>query len=967
MPTEMLWRFAMAAIPLAIVVAVLTRWLPCRPATRHTLWLTVLLWLVAAPLLPSAPSLGIGDAVRAELGATEFSAAVATTDRHSSSAPTPETDTDPEAFVGESTDSPNLSSRRSVARLRLDRGPTSPSRLAQATGTGGPLTLLRERDLGFANTARPHVGRAVPPDSTSFLADREIRRPLSVRDRTFAALSRPSQLPARSRTPAAPLSVGNAPRIPGAIADVPPTKDGTRWLPTAWREWVGGLLAVRQAITNLPAIPPGVWLGGAIVLAGLAVVRTLRFRALLETARPAPHSVRRLVREAGMTIGLRRVPEVVMIHSRVSPMIWCGRRLRLVLPVSLWRELDEAGRRAVVFHELAHVRRRDHWVSWADSVVGLCYWWYPLVWWVRGRVRAEAEHCCDAWVTSLLPSERRAYAEALLRTKQSIREEPRWMSAVGMGMATGRAERFARRLTMVMTTSTKPRLSASGITLVMTLAMMGWLVTPAQSDPPPAPSMPVFAPTPTTQPAPPSVAALPTPTTFAFGTVPAAVTAPAVVVGLGHPNCDCEKCAHKHQGEKHKIGTKCKSCKDGKPCASCKKAKPCFDGHGISADMGDFAQHLAHKVRQEAHEGTLRNARARAAVGKALGKARARLNDVDAEDVHERMRQLERRLERLGEEIAKITETAVRSGIERAPMVDHGRRATIERELREMREPRAPRAPRAPQAPRAPRAPRAPQPPALIDELFVAPDSEGETTSRMYHLPAGKLEALTALMIRSDVPVVVSPSADGIELHGTESQHRIFKAFIAMIHPNDDGRSDASPTPFDVEVAPERLAAGIALVEAGAPDADELRRTIEDTVSAHQAQMALEFAHAADEAQIQAEQFRAQLAAMSRQSEMIEEQADGMHQAADEMREQADELREKAEEVKSQTSDMEKSERDAAKATARELAVQARQLAQEARRLDREAERMEQEAARVAEKAQQIEERRDRDGDEDDD
>ena len=41
-PTDLLWRNALAVVPIAILVAVFCRWMPCRPATRHTLWLVVL-------------------------------------------------------------------------------------------------------------------------------------------------------------------------------------------------------------------------------------------------------------------------------------------------------------------------------------------------------------------------------------------------------------------------------------------------------------------------------------------------------------------------------------------------------------------------------------------------------------------------------------------------------------------------------------------------------------------------------------------------------------------------------------------------------------------------------------------------------------------------------------------------------------------------------------------------------------
>src|SRR5262245_48472650 len=51
--TDLLWRNALAAIPLAILVALICRWLPCRSSTRHALWVLVLISLLAPPMLPS--------------------------------------------------------------------------------------------------------------------------------------------------------------------------------------------------------------------------------------------------------------------------------------------------------------------------------------------------------------------------------------------------------------------------------------------------------------------------------------------------------------------------------------------------------------------------------------------------------------------------------------------------------------------------------------------------------------------------------------------------------------------------------------------------------------------------------------------------------------------------------------------------------------------------------------------------
>ena len=72
----------------------------------------------------------------------------------------------------------------------------------------------------------------------------------------------------------------------------------------------------------------------------------------------------------------------------------------------------------VLAHELAHLRRRDHWVRLVELVVSVLHWWNPLVWWVRRRLHAVEEQCCDAWVAWVCPDRSHDYAESLLKAAE---------------------------------------------------------------------------------------------------------------------------------------------------------------------------------------------------------------------------------------------------------------------------------------------------------------------------------------------------------------------------------------------------------------------------------------------------------------------------------------------------------------------------------------------------------------------
>ena len=179
-------------------------------------------------------------------------------------------------------------------------------------------------------------------------------------------------------------------------------------------------------------------------------------------------------------------------------------------------------------------------------------------------------------------------------------------------------------------------------------------------------------------------------------------------------------------------------------------------------------------------------------------------DDEENGDLEERLEQLERMVRKLAERLER--------GQAVAPHGDgaHGRWEPGP-EARGKREPRAPRKPRAPRPPRAQRAPRPPR--------AVGPNG-GETETRAYQLPKGKLKALTALMVRSDVPILVSPGKDRLEVQATADQHAVFGAFVNLIHP---GEGKAASARSMAEMAAKLSALADAR---GAGVVEELRREL---------------------------------------------------------------------------------------------------------------------------------------------
>ncbi|MEM7262561.1 MAG: M56 family metallopeptidase [Planctomycetota bacterium] len=165
-----------------------------------------------------------------------------------------------------------------------------------------------------------------------------------------------------------------------------------------------------------------VWIAGAALFLVLLFRRTWRFRRVVRRAPLAPSWVRERARALAEAFELS-TPEVRVVARAVPPLLWpFGRSSTIVLPDGLVDRLDDNQLDTLLAHELAHLRRRDHWVRILEIGLLAAYWWFPVLRWVLGHLREAEEQCCDAWVVWRFPERAGDYAETLLATIDFLSE-----------------------------------------------------------------------------------------------------------------------------------------------------------------------------------------------------------------------------------------------------------------------------------------------------------------------------------------------------------------------------------------------------------------------------------------------------------------------------------------------------------------------------------------------------------------
>ena len=196
-----------------------------------------------------------------------------------------------------------------------------------------------------------------------------------------------------------------------------------------------------------------IWLVGAVASLGVLLVGLARLRWLRASSRRVTDGRwHRLCADLARSCGLNRDVELLLGPRPGLMATWGWRRPVVMLPASA-SEWPAERMRVVLLHELAHARRGDWMLQMAAEALRCVWWFNPLAWIVRARLRRESEHAADDLVLARGVSPDTC-ATHLVELAREVRKHRRtWLPAPAMA----RPSHLERRLSAMLNSQTNRR------------------------------------------------------------------------------------------------------------------------------------------------------------------------------------------------------------------------------------------------------------------------------------------------------------------------------------------------------------------------------------------------------------------------------------------------------------------------------------------------------------------------------
>ena len=131
-------------------------------------------------------------------------------------------------------------------------------------------------------------------------------------------------------------------------------------------------------------------------------------------------------------IGIRRAVRLVQSELVKVPVAVGWLKPMILLPLGIAFQMTPEQLDGILWHELAHIHRRDYLVNILQGLVETVFFFNPGLLWLSSLIRTEREACCDDMVLSRM-NHKANYLEALLSFGYGEFSQARYAMSIGSG------------------------------------------------------------------------------------------------------------------------------------------------------------------------------------------------------------------------------------------------------------------------------------------------------------------------------------------------------------------------------------------------------------------------------------------------------------------------------------------------------------------------------------------------------
>jgi len=156
------------------------------------------------------------------------------------------------------------------------------------------------------------------------------------------------------------------------------------------------------------------WAAVVLTMGLLLLQRAIFVRGLVAQAKEANDSMADTLESCRKSMVVKRKIRLKVSPNAASPAV-CGLfRPVILVPQNLTSSLSKSQLRAVLLHELSHIRRGDLWVNLAQTLLQIIYFYNPLLWLANAVIRRVREQAVDEMVLVAMGEAARQYPQTLV-------------------------------------------------------------------------------------------------------------------------------------------------------------------------------------------------------------------------------------------------------------------------------------------------------------------------------------------------------------------------------------------------------------------------------------------------------------------------------------------------------------------------------------------------------------------------